>query len=77
MSNVIKNALKAAKEVTTAVVTNKNIMASADLVDQRRSICASCPSLRQVAGLDNCSTCGCFIKAKTILVTEKCPDKKW
>jgi len=38
---------------------------------RRRSICSDC------AGGWRCPHCGCVIKSKTALATEKCPENKW
>ena len=38
---------------------------------KRRSICSDC------AGGWRCPHCGCAIKAKVALATEKCPEKLW
>lgn len=41
---------------------------------QRLAICKPCPYRTR----DNrCSSCGCFIKAKVRVPSEKCPNGKW
>lgn len=55
---------------------NKN-QAPPDIIKKRREICKTCKYLRQRSlwdvGLSRCGICGCFIKAKTALITESCP----
>lgn len=42
-------------------------------INYRRSICGSCEY-----NIDRrCSQCGCFIKYKTRMSTEECPENKW
>jgi len=44
---------------------------------KRMDICNACPSLWKYT--KTCKECGCFVKLKTKLKTEGCPDKppKW
>lgn len=60
-----------------------------DTTVQRLNHCATCPALirhRQnspesiVQGIglfDRCGACGCFVRAKTLLVDQTCPLGKW
>jgi len=41
---------------------------------QRRALCTPCPYRTRD---DRCVSCGCFIKAKIRVPTEKCPKGKW
>lgn len=62
--------------------------ADKELVQLRRDICRGCQfSTRNpdpkyfenkgMTSLSKCEKCGCFIAAKTTLVSEKCPEGKW
>jgi hypothetical protein len=42
---------------------------------ERLDICNNCPNLVKATG--QCKICFCFVKLKTSLKTEECPDKKW
>ena len=45
-----------------------------ETAEARLAICLQCPHL---SPLNRCLKCGCFLKAKTRLRTEKCPVGKW
>ena len=42
---------------------------------ERMAICRKCPLYDSVFG--RCKDCGCFLKAKTKLAGEECPQGKW
>lgn len=41
----------------------------------RMTICKQCPSLQ--GKLNQCKECGCFMDAKVLIKTTKCPLGKW
>lgn len=44
------------------------------------SICKSCDKLTSVAGIKQCSICGCLVSFKIVanaLIKSKCPLDKW
>lgn len=49
--------------------------ATPDEYDRRRAICQACELYD--AEKDRCTKCGCGLKAKPALATEKCPIGKW
>lgn len=55
----------------------------ANLVEDRRAICAKCEHVTNTKFLgfeisaSRCGLCGCFIKTKTSIRSSTCPDKKW
>jgi hypothetical protein len=64
------------------------VLAPKELVEERLSICATCPSRVRTLGVDRCGECGCLLRLKTRLlqhidflhmkkVTTACPLKKW
>lgn len=61
---------RAAEAAMTPGVT---VLAEPAFARQRRSICNGCPNLKG----SQCGICGCFVAAKTKLITEKCPAGKW
>lgn len=62
---------------------------SNDTAAQRLSHCAGCSALMRhrqnspesiiqgIGMFDRCSACGCFVRAKTLLVDQTCPLGKW
>jgi len=52
-------------------------MITSNYVLERRKICDSCDSLKQVFGVKTCKECGCAIWGKTIIPIAECPLKKW
>jgi hypothetical protein len=53
----------------------KSNYVSTDISDHRYSICLQCPELINVT--KQCKQCGCFMVAKTKLISAKCPLEKW
>jgi hypothetical protein len=51
------------------------------VVVTRREVCGRCPHRRQLTMMgetaDFCGICSCLIPAKTLLLTERCPDRRW
>lgn len=45
-------------------------------VKTRREICDSC-EFKQQGLIDTCASCGCSLKAITLLRMAKCPKQKW
>lgn len=50
-------------------------LASDDVQKDRINICNSCEFL--FTPTRNCKKCGCFVDAKTKLLSENCPINKW
>lgn len=50
---------------------------STDEVKRRRSICKSCEHNIKYMGSRICDQCGCIIKSKTAVESEKCLMNKW
>lgn len=71
----IKNAAGAVARVASAVVNNKPVMATEDIVKERELICQGCEFL--IKEKNRCSKCGCWYKRKISLATEHCPIQKW
>lgn len=51
-------------------------LAPSEVIEARRSICATCDQRRDGIVL-TCSVCDCVIQAKTMLLEENCPVSKW
>ena len=44
----------------------------------RMDVCRKCPHRKRIMGIvDVCAMCGCFLKAKTRVLEEKCPIRLW
>jgi hypothetical protein len=53
----------------------KQPRSSAEVQDERLSICQSCEWFRKSS--QTCRKCGCFMKLKTLLDNASCPIGKW
>lgn len=42
---------------------------------ERLAICAGCPKLFRPTM--TCKSCGCFLRIKTLLASQTCPEGKW
>lgn len=51
------------------------VLADKTLVVYRQSVCNSCEHLDK--NFNRCKVCGCFMWAKTRVVTMNCPLDKW
>lgn len=75
-----ENALSAAGRVALALVNRKPVFTPEEMVRKRLKICAhnECGYFRAHPSM-RCShpSCGCFLKAKTLLETEHCPVNLW
>lgn len=73
------NASRAAGRVANAVIRRDPVLASADLVAERRRICGECDQRIVSHDKEWCQhrSCGCLIRLKTTLLTESCPLGKW
>jgi hypothetical protein len=48
-----------------------------DLSDSRMKICNTCPFIKTVLKLKQCSKCGCILQVKTLFKSTSCPINKW
>lgn len=74
LKTVLKNALCACGRFLLALITFKRVKVSKDVYDKRMDICRSCDFLLNGK---RCSSCGCYVKPKCSLTTEKCPEGYW
>ena len=78
-SDIVKGAIGLSKAAL------KIERADDETINSRKKICQECDQFKRVytnfAGkkinTSKCSICGCFIGAKTLIKSEKCPEKKW
>lgn len=73
----VKNAASAASRVISNIVHNRPIKASDEIIAKRREICTACDKYDSARG--RCLLCGCMVKWKITLASEKCPfnPPKW
>lgn len=69
----IKNFGQAMGRAASQAVNGKQIFVSKFVAESRQKICGDCEFKDNL----RCKLCGCFISAKTTLVTEVCPEGKW
>jgi hypothetical protein len=50
------------------------LMASKEIVDQRKSLCDTCENRSK---MNICSLCSCFIPMKVEFAASSCPINKW
>lgn len=46
-----------------------------DMSKERLAICEACEFYNRTTS--QCNQCGCFMKAKTLLMGSECPEGKW
>jgi hypothetical protein len=75
-----RNAAGAIFRAVRALSQGQQVLSPEALKQERLTICANCP-MSEPRDKDvearRCPACGCFLKAKTALVTEACPLAKW
>ena len=61
-------------------VTNWASSGAKKLSDERLAICKECPHSRDLYArgwINYCNICGCMLKIKTRIKSNKCPDGRW
>ena len=76
ITDQIKNITNAAGKVVKAAIHGQKILASEELVAERRKICENECEL-WMKEKHRCSKCGCYTSKKIKFETEHCPEKKW
>ena len=64
-----------------ALFTGKKLKVSKEVQEHRLSVCEKCPNLKREGRFvgyvqKRCGICSCYLKIKTILATEHCPDEQ-
>jgi heterodisulfide reductase subunit A-like polyferredoxin len=75
--DLLKNSATAAARAAGAISEGKELKVSDEEKEKRLAICNSCPHKEELIGQPRCGACGCFLKLKASLATEKCPKDKW
>lgn len=71
----VVNAVGAAVRVVSALVMGEDVLVPAETVQARMDVCLGCEHLWAPTVLQ-CKVCGCWVRAKTKLATDKCPEGK-
>jgi len=72
-----ETAATAAKKVFKQMISGEYVKADKETIEKRRNICEECPLFKRRFWGNSCRECGCFVRPKTILLTEFCPLDKW
>lgn len=68
-----------ANKLATAILAEPEV--TPEVLAKRQAICAACPHskkfLKKLTNISQCGLCQCFVKWKTRLATEECPDGRW
>ena len=71
----IPNALAAIARFALALFSRQPALADSDVALSRLERCEAC---RHYAVRERqCRLCTCYVDVKTLLASEKCPDKRW
>ena len=52
-------------------------LATPEVRDERRAVCAACPHLINTLSVARCGLCGCPIATRTLPTKSSCPDQRW
>ena len=63
------------KDVKPWDLINGSPRSEEEVAKSRLEICRTCEYFRPKT--ETCRKCGCFMKAKTMLLNAKCPIEKW
>jgi len=70
--------VRAVQGAVDGLISGDGVIADPEVVELRRKICSQCRFYRvRRHGLDKCNVCSCYVKAKTLLKSEKCPKEFW
>jgi len=70
----ISNLTKALKVALIGFLRTGEVKAKSELQQKRMLVCLACDKLSNDF---RCQECGCFVKAKSALLTQDCPLRKW
>lgn len=74
---LLRNAGQAAVRNLAGIVSGEPLRATTEQRHERKAICEQCEYFRDID--ERCShvNCGCYLKYKTWLHAEHCPERKW
>jgi hypothetical protein len=72
---MIKSLSSSLKNVSKALIKGEKVRLSKGEAEERMKICASCEEY--IKEENRCNLCGCYMRVKTRIATEKCPIGKW
>lgn len=77
------NAGNAIKDTIVTAIKKGSVRASDDVIESRREICKNCEYVKitktRTGSIKKmkCGKCGCSVRMKTLLVSQKCPKGFW
>lgn len=76
---LIVNASNAIKDTIVTAIKKGSVRATDDEIEKRRQICRNCEYVKKTrtGSLKKCGKCGCNVKMKTLLISQKCPKGYW
>lgn len=69
-TNFSRTAMEAGKHL----ITQGELYASQQVIEERLATCRACPQLDEN---ERCNACGCYVEVKTKMVVSRCPEGKW
>ena len=76
LSRVIANASKAVTDTAKTAIAERRIIVDDAIQKSRLSFCQTCEYYRDDGRCAHAG-CGCFVKFKTYLYSQRCPAGKW
>lgn len=76
---VVTNAIGAVARAAKALAVCEELLVTPAQRKERLAVCLTCEHFQPATSKigPRCGLCGCFVKAKTWLATEDCPDNRW
>ena len=72
---MMKNLSSSLKNASKALIKGEKVSLSKGEAEARMKICMSCEEY--IKEENRCNLCGCYMRVKTKIATEKCPIRKW
>ena len=75
----VANFTKAMGRAAKAFAVGEPVFVSTDEWKARLAVCGTCEHFQKATSTTQptCGLCGCLVKLKAFLQTERCPDSRW
>lgn len=75
----VANFTKAMARAAKAFAVGEPVFVSTDEWKARLAVCRTCDHFQKATSTTQptCALCGCIVKMKAFLQTERCPDNRW
>lgn len=77
ISRIISNAGKAVKKAASTAITTGRLKVDQKTAKSRLSFCQGCEYYIQDAERCSHESCGCYVRIKAWMYSERCPAGKW